>query len=177
MRVAPDIAIIGKMGAGKSTVADALINRHLYTRVSIAGKLKRVAVDIFGPGADKDRRILQGLGAYVRSLELDAWIGAAMREAESIGGPVVIDDCRHENEYTLLKDAGFVIIRVEAELDTRRERLKANGKYGGEAAFEDASETALDEAPADYTFINDEGVDVTQYAELLGTIIELEMSR
>lgn len=153
----PNIAIIGKMGAGKSTVANGLLNDPAvrYDHVAIAGKLKEIAVELFGPGADKSRYYLQGLGQYVRSLEEDAWIDIAIDQVIK-WSPAVIDDVRYPNEYDKLKaECGAIIVRVEAPLEVRIERLKANGKWGGKEALEHESETALDHLPADYTIIND----------------------
>ena len=44
-----NVAIVGKMGAGKSSLANFLVDVHKYTRVANAGALKALAQMAYGP--------------------------------------------------------------------------------------------------------------------------------
>lgn len=154
----PDFAFTGKAGAGKTTAAAVLGNAG-YMQHSIAGPLKEIAATIWGPTASKDRGKLQKLGQFVRELDEDAWANLALDKLKrarqsGFGTRCVIDDLRFPNEYWRLKEAGFVIVRVEADRWRRIDRLRNIGKLQDEAQLEDTSETALDPYEADYTLEN-----------------------
>jgi hypothetical protein len=102
------VGLTGKAGAGKDTVADRLVDKHGFKRMSFAGPLKGVldqmnpiigfdlyntqsaihlrdAMDKYGEEAVKKlypeyRRLLQKLGTEgIRSLDNDFWIKAAAK--------------------------------------------------------------------------------------------------
>lgn len=155
----PDIAFIGKAGSGKTTAAQYLSDSYGYQRLSFAAKLKEMAADLWGPDAYKDRDKLQRLGIAVREIDPDAWVNVAMHKLQykmPAHWPVVVDDCRFENEYWALKERGFRIVRIEADRDRRLVRLKSNGKLGDEAELDHVSETAIDHLEADLTITNDQ---------------------
>lgn len=173
----PDIALIGKAGAGKSTVAEVLATFG-YQRHSFAAKLRNVAVDLWGEEARNDRDKLQKLGVAVRGIEADTWVDNFVRDVEQAADDplgravpyrVVVDDCRFPNEVWRLAELGFVFVRVEADRSTRIVRLKANGKLQDEAQLVHASETALDGQKADYVINNDN----KSHEELYGDVIDL----
>lgn len=60
----PCIALVGGLGSGKTTVAQALVNQHGYTRLALADPLKEMVRAIRGREIDKaqDRELLQNLG-------------------------------------------------------------------------------------------------------------------
>jgi dephospho-CoA kinase len=157
----PDIALIGKAGAGKTTAAEYLVDKCGYTRVSFAQPLKDIAVQIWGRDAATDRAKLQGLGCAVRDIESDAWCNMAVRrihELRRLGNGAtrfVVDDCRFPNEYWALKELGFVVVRVWAPRNVRVVRLRGNGKLQDESQLEHVSETALDDFAEDYDIANE----------------------
>lgn len=156
----PDFAFVGKAGAGKSTAASVLVNAG-YMVQPIAGPLKDMAATIWGPEGRTDRGKLQKLGQHVRSLDEDAWVRLCLRKIESartsgLGSRVVVDDVRFPNEWWMLKAAGFVIVRVDADYHRRVDRLRANGKLQDESQLLDSSEVALDgdDFQPDYVITN-----------------------
>ena len=150
----PHIAIVGKMGAGKTTGADILVRLLGYNRASFAALLKEVAALIWGHSAERDREKLQKLGVAVRDIQQDAWVNALLRRIEGWRGPIVIDDGRFPNEYWALKHRGFKFIRVRADDHKREDRLMRNGKLQSRAQLEHVSETALDDIDADLGLFN-----------------------
>ncbi len=139
----PDVAFLGKAGAGKTTAAEFLVEHHGYTRLSFAALLKDISVQIWGEDARTDRDKLQKLGVAVREIDPDAWVGALGRSLDR-GGPIVVDDCRFPNEYWMLKVDGFVFIEVCANEALRVDRLQRNGKLQDISQLTHVSETALD---------------------------------
>ncbi|MEB3330681.1 MAG: AAA family ATPase [Candidatus Sericytochromatia bacterium] len=69
-----EIGIAGPMGAGKTTVANALVAAHRYRRLSLADPLRYLTTLLLGRPIDKktDRGVLQRVGGAARS---PAWRG------------------------------------------------------------------------------------------------------
>lgn len=191
-RLFPNLALTGKAGAGKDTVAEVLREIYpVYYRVAFADKLKEVAALIWGPSARTNREYLQKLGVAVREIDPDAWVTAALSQLTEDGylhysaieayrpppsvptiRPVVITDMRFPNEIRETVARGFVTVKVVADRGTRLNRLRDNGKLQDESQLEHVSETALDGYTADYTIINMDTRE--ELSERLRTIVEHE---
>lgn len=151
----PHIAIIGKMGSGKTTCAEMLERELRYSRGSFAARLKEVASLIWGDSARTDRQKLQDLGVAVRGIQEDAWVDALVAQLLVWRGPIAIDDCRFKNEYWALKHLGFKFIRVHCDEAIREDRLVRNGKLQSREQFKHISETDLDGIDADLDITNE----------------------
>ncbi|MFJ9616699.1 deoxynucleotide monophosphate kinase family protein [Streptomyces noursei] len=162
------IALMGRARAGKDTVAARLVEPHGYTRIAFADPIKRMALDIdpimvanhdWGPSVKrlsgvvefwgweraKDqypgvRRILQHIGQTVRDLDPEFWIRVALRELDSVSGPVVVTDVRYPNEAEALRARGFRLVRVI--------------RPGQDLTNSHASETALDDYQPNAVVVN-----------------------
>lgn len=135
------IALTGYARAGKDTVGQILVERHGFTRVSFADRLKQVALDIdpvLEVEDDEDTtpyhaRLSTVVHAYggldnakelpcVRKLLQDLGVSARNRIGTDVwvnaaldnmpDGDVVITDCRFKNEATAIMRRGGVIIRI-----------------------------------------------------------------
>ena len=106
------VAITGKAGSGKSTMADFLVSTYGFKKYSFAAAVKDVARELFSM-VEKDRSLLQKIGDGMRQIDPDVWIDYTMNRiiAEGIED-VVIDDLRYLNEAQILKLHGFTIIRL-----------------------------------------------------------------
>lgn len=123
------IGLTGFEGAGKSTVANYLVERHGFTRVSFAAPLKKMlrtldpyiatdirlseAIELFPHDTEaflksdypEYRRLLQVLGTdCIRAEQEDFWIRAAERQLTDPEGKYVFDDCRFPNEAFFIKE-------------------------------------------------------------------------
>lgn len=116
------IAFTGRMGTGKSSVADFLVNSFGFKRYSFAAKLKEIASDLFGMNT-KDRLLLQVLGTKVREVEQDSWANFVVKQIES-EAPLraTIDDMRYLNEGAILKGNGFTLVRLYTDVHVRKDR-------------------------------------------------------
>jgi hypothetical protein len=136
------ILLSGAAGAGKSTLATALVRNHGFLRSSFAAPLKQAAAIVFGfshaqlygpsearnrpdprfPRADgtclTPREALQKLGTEVgRQIYPRVWIDAARRMAEADepaggAGLLVFDDARFQNELFAFADVGALLVRI-----------------------------------------------------------------
>lgn len=105
------------------------------------------------PGV-KNRKLLQELGTdYIRNnIDKDAWVLYLLHESKDISN-IVVDDMRFANEFELLKDAGFITMRLHLPEDIRMQRVADLYGYYDTTAFTHPSETELDSSLADFDYI------------------------
>ncbi len=115
------IAIAGRMASGKTTLADHLVDRG-YQKVSLAGKVKEIARDLFQM-EEKDRPLLQQIGMKMREIRPSVWIDYIIHLGEQ-NDNLVIDDVRFVNEASVLQEAGWIVIRLNIEDKLQKERLQ-----------------------------------------------------
>lgn len=151
------IAFSGRMGAGKTTAANFLVEEYGYRKVAFADALKRVTTwvaewlhahgcpaDLATALQDKHtplgRRWLQEFGTdCMRAILPDVWVRAAM-PAIAAGMPrVTVDDVRFRNEALALRRLGFRLVRVETDPTVRALRLR-----GGQGLVDHPSELDLE---------------------------------
>ena len=148
------IALIGRLGSGKSFVANRLCDAWDGHKTSFAAEVYRVCEEILGRPLDKsnpaERQMLTDIGTEWgregRALD-DAtmaklakiwphksgypniWIDAFDRaqKAREDDQPTVLDDLRFGNELTYLLDAGFIPLLVTCSDETRAKRLNLRG--------------------------------------------------
>jgi hypothetical protein len=131
--------VAGRMGSGKSEVANRLIRTHGYSRVSLAWPIKDTIIDLLVKtgftldeaedmvlgskketpiallGDKSSRQLMQSLGTDWGRNMVDERIWERMAEEVvkdylSVGEPVVIDDIRFHNEAAMiLRNGGFLI--------------------------------------------------------------------
>jgi len=115
------IAFSGKMQVGKTTSADYLVQKYGFNKLSFAGKLKEIAKDLWPEQFEcgqKPRKLLQDLGMKMREIDQDVWVKYLVRIVRSLPkeSNIVVDDLRFMNEYKVLKNEGFFIVRIVREV-------------------------------------------------------------
>lgn len=150
-----NIAFIGGMGSGKTTLAKYLAVQYDLEKISFATPLKIIARDILGREIDKkkDRAFLQGLGKLIRNtVDKDYWVRRAINVMSTMDRAIkppkgfVIDDLRFKNELEHLKERGFLIIYLDCPENTRFERVSRRDGVTREewdVTTKDTSETEL----------------------------------
>ena len=139
------VSLSGKAGCGKSTIAKALVERFGFRRYGFADRLKEICHELFpevmAKPKEEHRWLLQRFGTeWCRSVDGVVWVKHLLHRVGREGlGRVVVDDCRFMNEYEALKDAGFIMVRIERD----RELLR---KWGYNVDDPHPSETELDDA-------------------------------
>lgn len=127
----PNIALCGKLRAGKDVAADYLVRQYGYARFAFGDELKRYANELFDvPPGVKDRALYQWFGQTVRQRDPDVWVRKCFRRidgsARFVDGVLpfraVITDLRQPNEYARCRAEGYVIIRVTAPDGIRVQR-------------------------------------------------------
>lgn len=120
-----NLAITGRMGSGKTTLAEILQDHYGFSLVRISGKLKEIVIDLELP---YQRDVLQEIGDYFRKFDEIVWVRQAIRRSKDLlakgSAGIAIDDVRYKNEQISLRKADFKVIRVYADENKRRTRIE-----------------------------------------------------
>ena len=117
------IALVGRMGRGKSTVSTHLVCEHGFVRIGFADKLKEIVKDLrpdlFEKG-NKPRMQLQRVGEVLKNeLGTGIWLDYVLEQIDNdienntLPRNFVIDDVRFVFEAEALRKAGFTIIKID----------------------------------------------------------------
>ncbi|MFW9996248.1 MAG: hypothetical protein ACFFD4_29675 [Candidatus Odinarchaeota archaeon] len=124
------VGLAGKMGSGKDTFADWLIDHGLVEQtMSFAGAVRYVAEYLFGVDPRsreaKARDILQQVGSKMREIDYGVWVSRLARDYQEKIYPrkAVITDVRHVNEADWVISSGNLLILLDCPEVLRRERI------------------------------------------------------
>ena len=166
------IAIIGKMGSGKSTCAKYLEDKYNFKIHSFGGPVKKYAKEIFNQ-KDKNRELIQTFAQKIKEIDNDVWVKYLINNINHADN-IVVDDLRFPNEHSVLKKEGFTIIKLTISEKFQEKRIKQtypdnylshlNRRY-------DVSESFTDSLNADYHFNISESSE-NNYEEFLDNIIK-----
>lgn len=142
----PNVGIVGKLGSGKTSLANYLVSEFGYCKVSFADPMKRMVKEFFGveKGHPQYRELMQKLGTdWFRSVDEDVWVKYLLNN--TTGDGLVIDDVRFPNEAKGLLNAGWALVYLDCNEPIRIERvMKRDGSFDP-ACLTHASETGVDE--------------------------------
>jgi len=124
------VGFAGKMGSGKDTFAEWLIDHGLVEQtISFAGPVRYVAEYLFGVDPrsrdTKARGVLQEVGSKMREIDFGVWVNKLARDYKEKFYPrkVVITDVRHVNEADWVLGSGNLLILLKCPDELRRERI------------------------------------------------------
>ena len=166
------IALCGLAGSGKSTAADYFVSRHGFKRISYAAPIKRMIRALLieaGAGlletiemtdgklkelpspflcGHSPRYALQTLGTeFGRDIiGPDIWRRILLNKVSKHSCPLVVDDARFGDEIVDLRQAGFLIVRIE----------RGNSESDSPARCHSSEKQEL---PVDLTIQNDSSVE------------------
>ena len=168
-------AISGKSRSGKDTIADYL-TKYGFTKYSFAKPLKEMAISCFGCTSDEVyntkpsnvRNCLISLGKAGRDYDLNFWVNKCLSKIEK-DELAVISDLRYLNEAEILKKNGFILIRVNRDVEDRRQYGISN--------TEDLSETELDNYDKFDYIIDNIGLTKKELFDIVDDIFEKEIEK
>ena len=147
------IAILGKMGSGKSTSANYLKEKYNFEIHSFGYPVKKFAKEIFNDHS-KNRKLIQDFAQKIKEIDPDVWIKYLINNVD-LKKNIVIDDLRFPNEYSVLKKNGFKIIKLSISDEFQEIRLKNTYPDNYQLHIErknDISESYTDTIPFDYLY-------------------------
>ncbi len=129
------LGLVGKNGAGKSTVCNILQKRG-YTVFSLSDIVR---VEAETQGLDKSRDSLIKVGSRLKQQKgLAVLAEMSLKKAQDQNlQKVVFDSIRHPAEVEFLKKHGVKIIGVDAPLELRYNRIKARNNSTDNVTFEE----------------------------------------
>ena len=111
------IAFGYKMRSGKDASVDYLLNKYGGKKLSFSEPLYDIlhyAQNICDFPPEKDREFLQWIGTnWARNKNKNVWIDVASRKIKEIKeGNIYFSDVRFMNEFKMLKNNGFILIKI-----------------------------------------------------------------
>jgi uncharacterized protein (DUF2235 family) len=125
------IAISGKMGSGKTYLAENICKKYGFYKASFAGRVKELASELFNMRG-KDRGLLINFATKMRAIDSEVWIRSMLKSIHDKKN-VIVDDLRLKNEYDKLRNNGWYIIKLEIDEDKRK--LQLRDKYGIDESY------------------------------------------
>jgi dephospho-CoA kinase len=123
------VGVSGRIGSGKTTLAEALAHRLGCSHASFGEYVRSVAKDRGARG--DDRRVLQDLGDELISAGWESFCSAVLEDAGYSGGSIVVDGIRHLEAIEALKRAvdpvPWRLVAVNVEPGRRGQRLHDRG--------------------------------------------------
>lgn len=147
-----NIGIIGKLGSGKTSLANYLAKEFLYRRISFADPMKQMAKEFFNveKGDPLYRELMQKLGTdWFRSVDEDVWVKHLLGRTKG-QKRLVIDDVRFPNEAAGLLGAGWKLLYLDCREEIRIERVTQRDGSFDPACLTHPSETGVDEIIQQY---------------------------
>ena len=142
------IAFGGKMGVGKDSAADYLIEKYSGNKLSFAKPLYEIlhfSQEICGFEKEKDRKFLQLVGTeWARHKKSDVWINK-LYSSVIPNENCFVTDVRFSDEFYSLKAHGWKCVKIVRQHQDNRE---------GTGSITHSSELMLDNIPdEDWDFI------------------------
>lgn len=152
----PNIALTGRLRSGKDTVAAYLVEKYGYTRVAFGDELKRHYHELFGETDTKPREGYQWFGQTMRERDSDIWTRKCFERIDwdEDATAIVISDIRQPNEFSAVKERGYVVIRVNASEGIRVNRAVHSSDTFNYADLKHDTESHVDTFEVDYDVFN-----------------------
>ena len=116
------IGLAGTFAAGKDTLAWWLVENHGFTHVSTGNLLREAAQERYG---NIERPTLSQMG---RELREENGPGVLASRALLEGRPIVISGIRAAGEAEAIKEAGGVMVFIDADPSVRYERMRTRAR-------------------------------------------------
>lgn len=168
MRAQKKIALIGKSGVGKTTIAEYLSIKYDYSICNTGKRCRELAKEFFD---NESKDILQNITDAFNSIEKGVWLKIALKSQLSTNQNIIIDSIRFIEDYNFVKSCDFQIWKISAPDDIRFSRLIERGQIFKPQNDRHQSEMELHNIPTDIA-INNETSSLTILYEQIDNILK-----
>jgi dephospho-CoA kinase len=147
-----NIALYGRTGSGKTTVALYLVQRHQYAHRHPGARCRSLALELFGT---ESKTVLNALSDCLRSIDANVWIRAELKREPDDSRLIVFDGMRYQEDLAFLRSLGFSAWQVVCDSKARRDRLSRRGQVFTATDETHSAETDLEDARFDVVLTND----------------------
>lgn len=162
------IALTGPIRSGKDSLKNYAHLFYDFYPFAFADEGKALVHRLF-PNVPRDpkprkyyQEVIDGITKLPVEGAADVWINGTLREVDAYikrrcctESRVMITDLRKPREFEVLRQQGYVIIRVTAPLSTRLQRARQAGDAFEAKDFEHDTERHIDGFTVDYELQND----------------------
>lgn len=121
-----NVALYGRTGSGKTTVAEILVRDYGYTHRKTGAACRALCLELFG---SEDKGLMNKVTDALRDIDPAVWLRAAIQDTGGEpAGPIVLDSIRFRPDYQYVIERDFVTIQVAAPPASRVERLSGRGQ-------------------------------------------------
>jgi dephospho-CoA kinase len=142
------VYITGKQRAGKDTAGN-FMRFYGFSTYNLADGIYEIATKYFKMKR-KDRQLLIAIGEKMREIDPTVWINYTLNRIES-DELAVITDVRLPIEAEILKNNGYIGIKIEASQEVRAQREGYNPEF-------ENHETENYDIPYDYVLDNNSNI-------------------
>jgi cytidylate kinase len=121
---APNIALYGASGSGKSTVAQYLVGRYAYQHVRTGKACRELCSMLF---SSETKTIMNEVTIALSNIDKHVWLRAALRDVSG-AEPIVFDSMRSQTDYDYFRVRDYVLVILSAPLPMRVDRLRERGQ-------------------------------------------------
>jgi dephospho-CoA kinase len=147
------IALYGKSGAGKTSIAEYLVSHYGFIRLSTGVACRNVCRLLFG---SESKTIMNRVTDALKGIDEHVWLKAALETHKSAGTGIVFDSMRFVSDYEYLRMHEYSVWKVTAPKPLRLNRLAERGQlYDPDVDESYRGETELEELSYDGVFKND----------------------
>lgn len=160
----PDIGLIAPMRSGKDEVFKIIRKLGFgVCRVAFGDAMKESFFSHFPniPREPKPTELLQKYGQFMREFDEDVWVRPTMEHVErmirlhEIRPSFIYTDIRQPNEYEAVKKTGAVMVKIEAPVEARVQRMLQLGETVNLRVLRAETEKILESFEYDYVIHND----------------------
>jgi len=128
------IGLTGTHGAGKGTVVNYLVREHGFTCLSVSEFL---AAEAERRGMQPDRHARHDIANEYRARGPLALMEAVLATVPERVERVILEPQYTEEEVRFVQERGGMVIAVDADLETRYERVHVRGSAKDDVSFEE----------------------------------------
>ena len=120
------LGLVGKGQSGKSFVATELRDKHGFDKMSLQDPAKSIArrLWVYGKGQRVSWERRYRIYDAMYKIDSDVWVRYLLNRIPKTPRNIVVDDIRYVNELQMLRESGFIIIRVTRPEDGRKRHIK-----------------------------------------------------